>query len=77
MILSSIASATTGMTRAADRLEASAGRVARFGTGLGDGDVDLASEAVAVMTAQNDFKANATVVRVADAMAKATINILA
>jgi flagellar hook protein FlgE len=50
--------------------------VARFGTGL-DGDADLASEAVELMTAQNDFKANAIVVRVADAMAKSTIDILA
>ncbi|WP_224703530.1 hypothetical protein [Devosia aquimaris] len=74
-MLSSIASATAGMTRAADRLEASANRVARFGTGLAD--VDLPTEAVEVTMAQADFKANASVVRVADAMAKATINILA
>lgn len=74
-MLSSIASATLGMTRAADRLESSANRVARFGTGLAD--VDLATEAVEVTMAQADFKANASVVRVADAMAKATINILA
>ncbi|WP_137153140.1 flagellar hook protein FlgE [Devosia sp. FKR38] len=74
-MLSSIASATAGMTRAADRLESSANRVARFGTGLAD--VDLATEAVEVTMAQADFKANASVVRVADAMAKATINILA
>ena len=74
-MLSTIASATMGMTRAADRLEASANRVARFGTGLAD--VDLATEAVEVTMAQADFKANASVVRVADAMAKATINILA
>jgi len=75
MTLSAIASGTLGMQRAADRLEVSAGRVARFGTGLAD--VDLSSEMVDAMMAGHDFKASATVVRVADRMAKSVIDILA
>jgi flagellar hook protein FlgE len=75
MTLSAIASGTLGMQRAADRLEASAGRVARFGTGLAD--IDLGTEMVETMLAQNDFKASATIVRAADRMLKSTIDILA
>ncbi|MGV8853188.1 MAG: hypothetical protein ACOH2L_00950 [Devosia sp.] len=75
MTLSAIASGTLGMQRAADRLEASAGRVARFGTGLAD--VDLSTEMVNAMMAGHDFKAATTVVRVADRMAQSTIDMLA
>ena len=75
MTISAIASGTQGMHRAADRLEASASRVARFGTGLAD--VDLSTEMVETMMAQNDFKASATIVRAADRMLKTTIDILA
>ena len=75
MTISSIASGTLGMQRAADRFEASANRVARFGTGLED--VDLATEMVDVMMAKNDFKANATIVRVADEMTGSLLDILA
>lgn len=75
MTLSAIASGTAGMHRAADRLDASASRVARFGTGLAD--VDLSTEMVETMMAQTDFKAAATVVRAADRMARTTIDILA
>ena len=75
MTLSAIASGTLGMQRAADRLEASAGRVARFGTGLAD--VDLSTEMVETMMAEHDFKASVNVVRAADRMLKSTIDILA
>jgi flagellar hook protein FlgE len=75
MTISSIAIGAGGMHRAAERFEASANRVARFGTGLAD--VDLATEMVAVMMAETDFKASAKIVRVADQMARSTIDILA
>ncbi len=76
MTISSIAIGASGMQRAADRFEASAARVARFGTGLG-GEVDLATEMVDVMMAKTDFKASATVVRAADQMTGALLDILA
>lgn len=75
MTISAIASGAAGMHRAADRLEASASRVARFGTGLQD--VDLTTEMVETMMAQTDVKAAATVVRAADRMTQTTIDILA
>lgn len=75
MTISAIGQGVAGMHRAADRLESSASRVARFGTGLGD--VDLATEMVEVLEAKAQFKASTTMVRVADDMAKATIDILA
>lgn len=75
MTISSIALGATGMHRAADRLETSASRVARFGTGLGE--VDLATEMVEVLMAKADFKASATVVRVASEMSRSAIDILA
>ena len=65
----------TGMQRAADRFEASANRIARFGTGLAD--VDLATEMVNVMMAETDFKASAKIVRVADDMTGSLLDILA
>ncbi|MGB3338891.1 MAG: flagellar basal body rod C-terminal domain-containing protein [Devosia sp.] len=76
MTISSINIAAGGMQRAADRFEASANRVARFGTGLG-GEVDLATEMVDVMMAETDFKASAKLVRVADEMAGSLLDILA
>lgn len=76
MTISSIAIGAGGMHRAADRFEASAAKVARFGTGLG-GEVDLATEMVDVMMAETDFKASAKIVRVADEMAGSLLDILA
>jgi flagellar hook-associated protein FlgK len=75
MTISSITIGASGMHRAADRFEASAARVARFGTGLGE--VDLATEMVEVMMAETDFKASAKIVRIADEMAGSLIDILA
>lgn len=75
MTLSAIASGTLGMQRAADRLDTSASRIARSGTGLAE--VDLGTELVNTMLAEHDFKAAATIVKVADRMARSTIDILA
>ncbi|MCS6757837.1 MAG: hypothetical protein MO852_00970 [Candidatus Devosia euplotis] len=75
MTISVISSGTVGMHRAADRLEASAGRVARFGAGLVD--VYLATEMIETMMAQADFKASTTMIRAADRMTKSAIDILA
>lgn len=75
MTISAISSGVAGMHRASDRFEASASRVARYGTGLAE--VDIATEMVNVMEAKAQFKASATIVRAADEMAKSTIDILA
>ena len=75
MAISAISSGISGMHRAADRFEASANRVARFGTGLAD--VDLATEMVNVLLAKHDFAASARVVRVVSDMQKSAIDILA
>ena len=75
MTISSIAIGASGMHRAAERFEASAVRVARYGTGLGE--IDLASEMVNVMMAETDFRASAKIVRVADEMAGSLLDILA
>ena len=75
MSISAIASGTAGMHRAADRLDASAARIARSGTG--QAETDLSSELVATMSAGTDFKASASVVRAADRMMQSTIDILA
>lgn len=75
MTISAISSGIAGMHRASNSFEASASRVARYGTGLAD--VDIASEMVDVMEAKALFKASTTIVRVADEMAKSTIDILA
>ena len=75
MTISAISSGISGMHGAADRFEASANRVARFGTGLAD--VDLATEMVNVLLAKHDFAASAKVVRVVSDMQKSAINILA
>lgn len=63
------------MHRAAERFEASANRVARFGTGLEE--VDIEKEMVDIIQTKAQYKASAKIVTVASAMAKATIDILA
>lgn len=75
MTISAIASGTSGMQRASDRFEASASRVARYGTGLAD--VDLATEMVNVLQAKHDFAANAKIVKVVSDMQRSAIDILA
>jgi len=75
MTISALSIGAAGMQRATDRFDASASRVAHYGTGLGD--VDIATEMVEVMEAKAAFKASATIIRVADQMAGSTIDILA
>lgn len=75
MTISSLSLGATGMHRAADRFEASASRVARLGTGLGE--VDLATEMVDMLEAEHAFKASTVIVRKADEMARSIIDILA
>ncbi|ODT77486.1 MAG: hypothetical protein ABS76_27300 [Pelagibacterium sp. SCN 64-44] len=75
MSLSSLSIGAAGMHRAAERFEASANRVARFGTGLEE--VDIEKEMVDIIQTKAQYKASAKIVTVASAMAKATIDILA
>lgn len=76
MTISSIAHGANGMRIAADRFEASANRVARFGTELGP-DVDIATEMVEVIEAKAHYKASAKIVSVASDLARTTLDILA
>ncbi|WEK04834.1 MAG: flagellar basal body rod C-terminal domain-containing protein [Candidatus Devosia phytovorans] len=73
MNISSIGAA--GMLRASDRFEASATRIAR--TGTGQETSDLATDVVDMMSAEIDFKASAKIMKMADEMARSTIDILA
>ncbi|SEQ14716.1 hypothetical protein SAMN05428969_2187 [Devosia sp. YR412] len=73
MNISSIGAA--GMQRASDRFEASANRIARTGTGLETSD--LATDIVDMKQAEIDFKASTKVVKVADDMIGAMLDILA
>ena len=73
MNISSIGAA--GMQRAGDRFEASAARIARTGTGLETSD--LATDIIEMKEAEIAFKANAKIVKLADELAKTTIDILA
>ena len=75
MSVSALSSATSGMARATSQLEHSADRIAR--TGTPDSDVDVATELTNVLTAKNDFKANAKVASVANDMTGALLDILA
>jgi flagellar hook protein FlgE len=67
-------SAAAGMTAASRRFEASAGRVARMDVEPG---VDLAREALELIGAKAQFKASAQLVRVADEMLGALLDIKA
>ena len=71
--------AAAGMFAAADRLSASAQRTASWGLEetKDAGKVDLAQEAVQQVSAKTEFKANAAVVRAADEMAGALLDIKA
>jgi flagellar basal body rod protein FlgC len=75
MAISAISHSVSGMHRAAERFEASANRVARYGTGLAD--VDLGTEMVNVMQSKHDFAANAKVAKAIGDMQKSAIDILA
>ena len=68
--------AAAGMFAAADRLGASARRTAAWGLEQSQADqkVDLANEAVEQVSAKTDFKANAAVIRIADEMTGALLD---
>jgi hypothetical protein len=64
--MQALAIAAAGMSAAANRLGASAERVATWDAR--ETDTDLAKEAVEQISAKNDFKANAAVIKTADEM---------
>lgn len=74
MTISSISIGASGMHRASQQLEQSAGRVARIG--VEGHDVDVGAEMVNTILAKNDFKASAKVVTVAADMSRALLDIL-
>jgi len=74
--------AAAGMFAAADRLNASARRTAAWGAeqgqaaqGQDDQKIDLAHEAVEQISAKTEFSANAAVIRTADEMTGALLNL--
>ena len=71
--------AAAGMFAAADRLSASAQRTAAWGLEQSQAEqkVDLAEEAVEQVSAKTDFTANAAVIRTADEMTGALLDIIA
>lgn len=73
--------AAAGMMAAADRLNASAQRVASAGVQAERaetlGDVDFVAERVGQISAATDFKANAAVIRTADQMTGALLDLKA
>ena len=79
--MQTLAIAAAGMTVAANRLNASAQRVATADAHAEKveelKDVDYAKERVEQISAQYDFKANAKVVQTADQMTGALLNIKA
>lgn len=71
--------AAAGMFAAADRLSASAQRTVAWGVEQAQDQqkTDLAKEAVEQVSAKTDFKANAAVVRTADEMTGALLDMIA
>ena len=72
MSISAISSGLSGLQRASQRFESSAERIANPNSGA-----DLATEAVNVLSAKLDFEAATKVIKVANDMARNTIDILA
>lgn len=68
--------AAAGMFSAADRLNASARRTAAWGAEQSQAEqkIDLAHEAVEQVSAKTDFSANAAVIRTADEMTGALLD---
>jgi flagellar hook protein FlgE len=79
--MQALAIAAAGMTAAANRLTASAERVATAEAHAEKAeqqkDVDFAQERTEQISAASDFKANAKVIQVADQMSGALLNIKA
>ena len=70
--MQAFAIAAYGMTAAANRLNASAQRVVTWDAR--EPDTDLAKEAVEQISAETDFKANASVLKTADKMSGALLD---
>jgi flagellar hook protein FlgE len=68
-----ISAARYGMLSATRRFEASAERVARMGDE--NSDVDLGRETIEQLTASNQFVASAEIVRIADRMWDALLDV--
>lgn len=71
-----ISTARYGMMTASAQLAGSASRIAAAG-GSALGDVDYAAEAVNMVEAQQAFKADVDVIKVADAMWQSLLNLQA
>jgi flagellar basal body rod protein FlgC len=67
--------AASGLMNAIQRLDGAAVRIAQFGQPQ-TGDNDLAAQMVALVEAKNDFKANVAVMRTADEMTGALLNMI-
>ena len=74
MLATNIAAA--GMMSAIQRLDGAAVRISQAGRPEGS-DTDLAAEMVSLVEAKNDFKANVAVMRTADEMTGALLNMIA
>jgi flagellar hook protein FlgE len=66
-----------GMDAAAASLNRTAERIASIGGNPQGDSVNLGAEAVAMIEAKNEFAANIQVVRTADEMTRALLNVLA
>lgn len=76
MVVQVLNTAAAGMFAAADRLNASARRTVAWGAEQNQAEdkIDLAHEAVEQVSAKTDFKANAAVIRTADEMTGALLD---
>lgn len=79
MVVQVLNTAAAGMFAAADRFNASAQRTVAWGAEQTQGEqkIDLAHEAVEQVSAKTDFKANAAVIRTADEMTGALLDMIA
>lgn len=78
--MDAISIARAGLMAASARFEASASRTARVGAidpaaGVADDGIDLGQEAVEQIQARHQFSANLGVVRIADKMWEALLNL--
>jgi len=85
--MNSISSALNGMNQAISRFDASASRIARTGlspagappstaAAPGEDTVDLSSNMVSLLDAQNNFEANTKTVAVSDQMTQSTLDMI-
>ena len=66
-----------GMNQAQGQLEKTAARVAQAPAPQAGDSVDLSDQMVSLLTARNDFQANAATEHTANEMTKATLDLLA